>query len=324
MAKAVRIHEPGGPEVLTVEDVDVGAPGEGEIRIRQTTCGLNYIDVYHRSGLYPLPDLPAVIGMEAAGVVEAVGPGVSDFAEGDRVAYPMVLGAYASERLIPAWKAVKLPDAIADETAAAMMLKGLTANYLLRRTYKVQAGDPILVYAAAGGVGQILCQWGKHLGATVIGCVGSEAKATVARAAGADHVINYATESISERARELTGGEGVAVAYDSIGKATMMDSIDSLRPFGTYVSFGNASGKTDPLDIALLAPKGSLYATRPTLATHTSTPELLREGAEALFDVVTKGVVEIHVNQTYALADVARAHADLEARKTTGSTVLTV
>ena len=324
MAKVVRIHEPGGPDVLKVEDANVGAPGDGEIRVRQTTCGLNYIDVYHRSGLYPLPGMPAVIGMEAAGIVDAVGPGVSDFAEGDRVAYPMVLGAYASERNLPAWKAVKLPDAISDKTAAAMMLKGLTANYLLRRTYKVQPGDPILVYAAAGGVGQILCQWGKHLGATVIGCVGSEAKATVARAAGADHVINYTSESISERARDLTGGEGVAVTYDSIGKATMMDSLDSLRPFGTYVSYGNASGKTEPLDIAMLAPKGSLYATRPTLATHTSTPELIRNGAEALFDVVTSGVVDIHINQSYPLDNVAQAHADLEARKTTGSTILTV
>lgn len=324
MAKAARIYETGGPEVLTVEDVAVAEPGEGEIRISQTACGLNYIDVYHRSGLYPLSELPAIIGMEGAGVVNAVGSGVSEFREGDRVAYPMQLGGYASERVMPAWRAVKLPDTIEDETAAAMMLKGLTAHYLLRRTYKVQPGDPILVYAAAGGVGQILCQWGAHLGAAVIGCVGSDEKAEIAKAAGARHTINYASESIAERAREFTGGEGVAAVYDSIGKATMRDSIDSLRPFGVYVSYGNASGKTDPLDIAELAPKGSLYATRPTLATHTATPELLRNGAEALFDVVANGIVGIHINQTYALDDVAQAHADLEARKTTGSTVLKV
>jgi len=324
MATAARIHETGSADVITLEDVDVGSPGEGEIRIRQTACGLNYIDVYHRSGLYPLAALPATLGMEAAGVVEELGAGVSDLKVGDRVAYPMMLGAYTTERVLPAWKAVKLPDAISDDTAAAMMLKGLTAHYLLHRTYKVQPGDPILVYAAAGGVGQILCQWGKHLGATVIGCVGSDEKAEIAKAAGATHTINYSTENIPERAKALTGGEGVAVAYDSIGKDTMADSIDSLRAFGMFVTYGNASGKTAPLDLASLAPKGSLYATRPTLATHTSTPELLRDGAKALFDAVTSGVVTIHINQTYALADIAKAHADLEARRTTGSTVLTL
>lgn len=324
MVRVARIHKTGKADVLSVEEIEVGAPGEGEIRVRQTICGLNYIDIYHRSGLYPLATLPAVIGMEAAGVVEAVGPGVSNLAEGDRIAYPAPLGAYASERVMPAWRAVRLPDTIADETAAAMMLKGLTAHYLLHHTYRVKPGDPILVYAAAGGVGQILCQWGTHLGAMVIGCVGSDEKAVIARAAGAAHTINYTHENIAERTRALTGGEGVAVAYDSVGKATMMDSIGSLRPFGTYASYGNASGKPEPLDLSLLAPAGSLYVTRPTLATHIATPAHLQRCAEALFDVVTKGIVTISINQRYALDDVVRAHADLEARKTTGSTILIV
>ena len=322
MAKAVRIHETGGPEVLRVEDIDVPDPGEGEIRIRQTACGLNYIDTYLRSGLYPLDSLPVVIGMEGAGIIEAVGPGVMDLREGDRVAYPMNVGGYAAERVIPAWRVIKLPGNVDDKTAAGMMLKGMTAYYLLHRTFKVQAGEPVLVYAAAGGVGQILCQWGKHLGAVVIGCVGSDDKAEIAKAAGATHTINYTTENIAERAKELTGGEGVACAYDSIGKATVMDSIDSLRPFGTYVSYGNASGKTDPLDIGILAPKGSLYVTRPTLATHAATPALLKEAAQGIVDAVADGIVKIHVNQEYSLDDVAQAHTDLEARKTTGSTVL--
>lgn len=322
VVKAVRVHAQGAADVLSYEDVDVGSPGPGQIRVKQSACGLNYIDVYMRSGLYPLPELPAVVGMEGAGTVEAVGEGVTHVAVGDRVAYPMVPGGYAEARLLPDWKAAKLPDAIEEKTAAAMMLKGMTAHYLLHRTYKVQPGDPILVYAAAGGVGLILCQWGKALGATVIGCVGSEEKAAIAKAAGAAHTINYTEENIAEKAREFTDGKGVAVAYDSIGKATMMDSIDSLRPFGTYVSYGNASGKTDPLDIGMLAPKGSLYATRPTLGTHTSTPELLQEGANALFKVVADGTVKIHIHQEYALADAAQAHKDLEGRKTTGSTVL--
>jgi NADPH2:quinone reductase len=313
MTKAIIIKQTGGPEVFESADVDVGDPGPGEIKLKQTAVGLNYIDVYLRTGLYPLNDFPEIIGMEGAGTVTAVGEGVTAVKVGDRVAYPMVKGAYTQERLIPDWKVAKLPDAISDETAAAMMLKGMTAHYLLHRTYKVQSGDPILVYAAAGGVGQILCQWGKAMGAVVIGCVGSEAKAELAKAAGAAHTINY---------REFTGGEGVAVAYDSIGKATFDASLDSLRPFGTYVTYGNASGPVDPFSPNILGPKGSLYVTRPTLATHTRNPEILAEGANALFDVVTSGKVKININQKYELTDVAQAHRDLEDRKTTGSTVL--
>ena len=322
MTKAIIIKQTGGPEVFQSAEVNVGNPGPGEIKLKQTAVGLNFIDVYLRTGLYPLNDFPEIIGMEGAGVVSAVGEGVTAVKEGDRVAYPMVKGAYTQERLIPDWKVAKLPDAISDETGAAMMLKGMTAHYLLHRTYKVQPGDPILVYAAAGGVGQILCQWGKEMGAVVIGCVGSEAKAELAKAAGAAHTINYSTENIAEKARELTGGEGVAVAYDSIGKATFEASLDSLRPFGTYVTYGNASGPVDPFSPAILGPKGSLYVTRPTLATHTRNPEILAEGANALFDVVTSGKVKINIIQKYELTDVAQAHRDLEDRKTTGSTVL--
>ena len=322
MTKAIIIKQTGGPEVFQSAEVNVGNPGPGEIKLKQTAVGLNFIDVYLRTGLYPLNDFPEIIGMEGAGVVSAVGEGVTAVKEGDRVAYPMVKGAYTQERLIPDWKVAKLPDAISDETGAAMMLKGMTAHYLLHRTYKVQPGDPILVYAAAGGVGQILCQWGKEMGAVVIGCVGSEAKAELAKAAGAAHTINYSTENIAEKARELTGGEGVAVAYDSIGKATFEASLDSLRPFGTYVTYGNASGPVDPFSPAILGPKGSLYVTRPTLATHTRNPEILAEGANALFDVVASGKVKININQKYELTDVAQAHRDLEDRKTTGSTVL--
>jgi len=322
MTKAIIIKQTGGPEVFESADVDVGDPGPGEIKLKQTAVGLNYIDVYLRTGLYPLNDFPEIIGMEGAGTVTAVGEGVTVVKVGDRVAYPMVKGAYTQERLIPDWKVAKLPDAISDETAAAMMLKGMTAHYLLHRTYKVQPGDPILVYAAAGGVGQILCQWGNAMGAVVIGCIGSEEKAELAKAAGAAHTINYSNENIAEMAREFTGGEGVAVAYDSIGKATFDASLDSLRPFGTYVTYGNASGPVDPFSPNILGPKGSLYVTRPTLATHTRNPEILAEGANALFDVVTSGKVKININQKYELTDVAQAHRDLEDRKTTGSTVL--
>jgi len=323
MTKAIRIHETGGAEKLIWEDVDVGVPGPGEIRVKQNACGLNYIDVYFRTGLYPI-ELPSVIGMEAAGVVEAVGEGVSDFAEGDRVTYPMVPGAYAEARVMPIAKVVKLPDGIDDQTAAAMMLKGLTAHYLLFRTYKVQPGDTILVYAAAGGVGLILCQWAKKLGATVIGCVGSEEKAELAKAHGCDYPILYRDEDIAKRVREITNGEGVPVAYDSIGKATFEASLDSLRPFGVMVTYGNASGPVDPFSPNILAPKGSLYVTRPTLATHTATRELLTEGTDRLFNAVLAGDVKIEVNQTYALADARKAHEDLEARRTTGSTVFTI
>lgn len=322
MTHAIRIHEPGGPDALHWDDVEVGEPGSGQVRLKQTAVGLNYIDVYMRTGLYPLPEYPATLGMEAAGTVDAVGEGVTHLKVGDRVAYPMTPGAYAEARLIDAEKLVKLPDTIDDRTAAAMMLKGLTAHYLLFRTYPVKAGDTILVYAAAGGVGLLLCQWAKHLGATVIGCVGSEDKARLAQANGCDHIIYYNRENIAERVRELTGGEGVAVAYDSIGKDTFEASLDSLRPFGVLASYGNATGPVDPFSPAILAPKGSLYVTRPTLATHVSTRALLEEGAERLFDAVQNGVLTINVNQTYALKDTADAHRDLEARKTTGSTIL--
>ncbi len=322
MTHAVRIHAYGDADVLRWEEMDVGRPGRGEVLLRQTACGLNYIDVYQRTGLYPAGDLPAVLGMEAAGVVEAMGEGVSGLSVGDRVAYPMCQGAYAEVRVIAADKLVRLPDSISDEQAAAMMLKGLTAHYLLFRSYPVQAGDNILVYAAAGGVGLLLCQWAKHLGATVIGCVGSPAKAELARANGCDHTILYRDEDIPSMVRQLTGGVGVAAAYDSIGKATFMDSLDSLRPFGVMVSYGNASGPVEPFNPAILAPKGSLYVTRPTLATHIATRELLEDGAERLFSTVTDGLLRIQINQRCALSDTAQAHRDLEARKTTGSTVL--
>lgn len=323
MTKGIRVYEAGGPEVMKWEDIEVGDPGPGEVRIKQTAAGLNYIDVYFRTGLYPA-EFPAVIGMEAAGVIEAVGEGVEGFAPGDRVAYPMVPGAYAEARVMPTLKVVKLPDAIDDQTAAAMMLKGLTAQYLLFRTYKVQPGDNILVYAAAGGVGLILCQWAKKLGATVIGCVGSDEKAELAMANGCDHPIMYRDEDIPTRVKELTDGEGVAVAYDSIGKATFEASLNSLKPFGTMVTYGNASGKVEPFDPGILAPKGSLYVTRPTLGTHTATRELVLDGTKHLFDAVTSGDVKINIGQTYAMSDAAQAHADLEGRKTTGSTVFTL
>ena len=322
MTKAIRIHETGGADVLTWEDVDVGRPGPDQVRIRQTAAGLNYIDVYVRTGLYPVADFPCVIGMEGAGVVEETGAEVTDFKPGDRVCYPMNIGGYSEERLIDAGRVVHLPDGIEDTQAAAMMLQGMTAHYLLRRTYRVQPGDAVLIYAAAGGVGLILCQWAKHLGATVIGCVGSGEKAELARAHGCDHAILYDQESVPDRVREITGGEGAAVAYDSVGKATFEASLDSLRPFGVMASFGSASGPVEPFNPAILAPKGSLYLTRPTLATHTATRELLLEGADALFDVVLAGHVKIKIGQTYPLQDTAQAHRDLEARKTTGSTVL--
>lgn len=322
MTQAIQIHEYGGPEVLRWESVEVGEPGPGQVRIRQTACGLNFIDVYMRDGIYPLPQLPATIGMEAAGVVEAVGEGVTDLAIGDRVAYAMVLGGYAGERIIDAAKLIKIPDSIDDKTAGAMMLQGLTAHYLLFRSYPVKAGDTVLVYAAAGGVGLMVCQWAKHLGVTVIGCVGSPEKAELAKANGCDHPILYREGNIAERVRKLTNGEGVAAAYDSIGKDTFEASLDSLRPFGVLVTFGNASGQVEPFAPKILAPKGSLYVTRPTLATHVATRKLLEEGANRLIDVVSKGIVKVHVNQSYALKDTAQAHRDLEARKTTGSTVL--
>ena len=324
MTKAIRIHETGGPEVLTYEDVDIGGVGAGQVRLKQTVIGLNFIDVYQRTGMYPIGDLPKTLGMEAAGVIEEVGDGVEDFAIGDRVAYAMGLGSYAEERVWGTDRLVKLPDGIDDQTAAAMMLQGMTAYYLLNRAYRVKSGDTILFYAAAGGVGLIACQWAKHLGATVIGCVGTQEKAELAKAHGCDHPILYRDENVPERVKEITGGEGVPVVYDSVGKDSFEDSLDCLRPFGLMVSFGSASGPVEPFNIAALGPKGSLHLTRQTLGTHTATRELLDECAGALFDVVGGGQVKINVNQTYPLAETAQAHRDLEARKTTGSTVLTV
>jgi len=322
MTKGVRIHEFGGTDVLKYEDVDIGNVGDDEVRLRQTAIGLNYIDIYQRIGLYPALSLPAIIGMEAAGIIEEVGSGVSEFNVGDRVAYAMELGAYAEERIMGTDRLVHIPDGIDDQTAATMMLQGMTVFYLLHRTYKVKPGDTILFYAAAGGVGLIMCQWAKHLGATVIGCVGSEEKAALAKANGCDHPILCRDENVPARVKEITNGEGVPVVYDSIGKDTFEDSLNCLRPFGLMATFGNASGPIDPISPAILAPRGSLYLTRPTLATHTGTRELLDECANAVFNVVQNGHVRIAVNQTYSLAEIAQTHTDMEGRKTTGSTVI--
>jgi NADPH2:quinone reductase len=320
--KAIRITETGGPEVMKLVDTEVGPPGPGQVRVRQTAVGLNYIDTYHRSGLYPL-QFPSGLGLEAAGVVEQVGEGVSSLKVGDRIAYGTgPIGAYADMRNLPANRLVKLPPSISDETAAGMMLKGMTARYLLRATYVVKPGDTILLHAAAGGVGLIMSQWAKALGATVIGTVGSDAKADIARAHGCDHVINYATEDTVKRVRELTGGKGVPVVYDGVGKDTLMISLDCLSPRGLMVSFGNASGPVPPLDVLQLSAKGSLYVTRPTLNTYTASDADLQETAQDLVSVVASGKVKIPVNQRYALADVVQAQRDLEGRKTTGTTVL--
>ncbi len=321
MAKAFRFHRTGGPDVMQWEDVVVGAPGPGEVKLKTTAVGLNYLDTYHRTGLYPMP-LPSPIGMEGAGEVIAVGEGVSGLKPGDRVAYGAILGAYAEERLAPADKLVKLPDGVSDKVAAAIMLKGMTAEYLLNRTFKVKPGDTILFHAAAGGVGLIACQWAKHLGATVIGTVGSDEKATLAKAHGCDHVINYSRENFVERVKEITGGKGVPVVYDSVGKSTWPGSLDCLQPLGMMVSFGNASGPVPPVEGQMLSAKGSLFFTRPTLMTYIGRRDWLEASAAALFDVVAKGIVKIEINQTYALKDAVQAHIDLEARKTTGSTVL--
>jgi NADPH2:quinone reductase len=322
MTHAIRIHEHGGPEVLKWEAVNVGAPADHEIRIRHTAVGLNYIDTYHRSGLYKLA-LPSVLGREGAGVVEAVGAKVSDLKTGDRVAYASApIGSYSEERLIPADRVVKIPDNVTDQQAASIMLKGMTAQYLIRRTHAVQAGETILFHAAAGGVGLILCQWAKHLGATVIGTVGSEEKGKLARANGCDHVINYTTEDFVARVAEITGGKKCAVVYDGVGKDTFLKSLDCVRPRGLVALFGNASGKVEPFDLGQLAAKGSLYVTRPTLDTHVASREDLVATANDLFDVVGRGIVKIEINQTYPLKEAAQAHRDLESRKTTGSTVL--
>jgi NADPH2:quinone reductase len=324
MTHAIRFHKTGGPEVLAWEEVKVGKPGPGEARIRHTAVGLNFVDIYNRAGVYPAP-LPSGLGSEGAGVVEEVGSGVTDLKPGDRIAYgSSPLGAYAEERLIPADRLIKLPDGIDDKTAAAMMLKGLTAQYLIRQTYRIKAGETILLHAAAGGVGLILAQWAKHLGVTVIGTVGSDEKAKLAQAHGCAHTINYAREDFVKRVEELTGGKKVPVVYDSVGKDTFMKSLDCLAPLGYLVLFGASSGNVDPLNLGLLAQKGSLYVTRPTLNTYGAKRENLVAMAKELFEVVQSGAVKIEVHQTYPLKDAARAHADLAARKTTGSTVLVV
>ena len=322
MTKAVRFHKTGGPEVLVYEDVEVGNPGEGQARVRHNAIGLNFIDTYHRSGLYPLP-LPSGVGLEGAGVVEAVGPGVDYLAAGDRVAYAGgPPGSYSEVRLIPADRLVKVPDGITDVQAAAMMLKGLTVQYLLRSTYPVQAGQTVLFHAAAGGVGLIACQWLKALGCTVIGTVGSDAKAELARAHGCDHTIVYTRENFVERVKEITGGAKVPVVYDSVGKDTFMGSLDCLQPRGMLAVFGNGSGPVAAFDLNLLAARGSLYVTRPTLMTYTAKRADLVAAAKELFDIVLSGKVRIEVNQTLALKDAKQSHIDLESRKTTGSTVL--
>lgn len=321
MPYAIRIHETGGPGVLRWEEVNPGKPGPGEVLVRNTAVGLNYIDTYHRSGLYPVP-LPATLGMEGAGVVEAIGPRVKEFKPGDRVAYAQPIGAYAEVCLRPADRLVRIPAGVDDPTAAAMMLKGLTAHYLLRRTYKVKKGETILVHAAAGGVGQILCQWARHLGVTVIGTVGSDDKAPLAKKSGCRHVIVLSRENLPERVKAITKGQGVPVVYDGVGKDTFDGSLDSLQPLGLMVSYGNASGAVPPLNIGALSQKGSLFLTRPTLMTYVAKREDLVKASRELFAVVKSGAVKIRINQTYPLQEAAQAHRDLEARKTTGSTVL--
>ncbi len=322
MTHAIRIHELGGPDVLRWETIDVADPGPGEAVVRQTAAGLNFIDVYHRTGLYKMPSMPGIIGNEGAGVVEAVGDGVTEVAVGDRVAYCMSLGSYTQRRCIASRLLVKLPDAIDDEQAAAVMLKGCTVQYLIRRTYPVTSGQTVLYHAAAGGCGLIACQWLKHLGVTVIGTVGTREKAELAKAHGCDHPVVYTEESFVDRVKELTDGKGVPVVFDSVGRDTFDDSLECLQPRGLMVSFGNASGAVDPVPPVKLAMKGSLFLTRPTLATYTATRDELESTTAELFDVVAKGAVRIEVNQSYALEYAAQAHRDLEERKTTGSTVL--
>jgi NADPH2:quinone reductase len=322
MPHAIRFHQTGGPEVLRWEEVAVPAPGQGEATVRHQAVGLNFLDIYHRTGLYPLP-LPSGLGIEAAGVVEAVGAGVNDVAVGDRVAYAGgPVGAYSEVRNIPADRLVRLPDAIDMTTAAAMMLQGMTAQYLLRRTYRVQPGDTILIHAAAGGVGLLVCQWAKALGATVIGTVGSDEKAELARAHGCDHAIVYTRENFTERVRQITGGAGVPVVYDSIGKDTFFGSLDCLRPLGMMVTFGNSSGPVAPVDSLELSRRGSLFLTRPSLMHYTAQRADLLASAAELFEVVASGKVRIEVRQRYPLPEAAQAQHDLAQRRTSGSTVL--
>ncbi|MEN3294314.1 MAG: NADPH:quinone reductase [Burkholderiales bacterium] len=322
MPKAIRIFKTGGPEVLEYVDVEVGAPGPGEVRLRNMACGLNFSDVYFRSGLYPQP-MPGAIGIEGAGVVEAVGEGVSHLKPGDRVSYAMrPTGAYAEVRVVPASILVKLPDDIGFETAAAMTLKGLTVQYLFNRTYQLRGGETILFHAAAGGVGLIACQWAKALGVTMIGTVGSDEKAALAKAHGCTHIINYKKENIVERVKEITGGKGVPVVYDSIGNDTFTASLDSLSPMGMLVSFGTTSGPVPPFSLSELASRGSLFVTRPMLNNYAAKREDLDSMAADLFSMVKAGKIRIDINQRYALRDAAAAHSDLESRKTTGSSIL--
>jgi len=322
MSKAIRINKTGGPEVLQLEDVQVGDPGPGQARVRHTAIGVNYLDTYQRSGLYPMP-LPMGAGNEAAGVVEAVGQGVTLVKAGDRVAYcGGAPGAYAESRLFAADRLVKVPDGVSDDLAASIMLKGMTTWYLIHRTYRVQPGDTVLFHAAAGGVGQIAVQWLKALGATVIATVGSDEKAKIVKALGADHVIVYTRENFTDRVKEISGGKGLPVVYDSVGKTTFDGSLDCLRPLGLMVSFGNASGPVPPLNLGLLSAKGSLFITRPTLASYIGTRENLEAASGSLFDVVKSGKVKIDISARYKLADAVQVHKDLEARKTTGSVVM--
>jgi NADPH2:quinone reductase len=323
MVAAVRVHKYGGPEVLTYEDVEVPAPGPGQIRVKNHACGLNFIDTYFRSGLYPSPiGLPFIGGNEGAGEVIAAGPGVTEVTVGDRVGYTSALGSYAAERIMPADRVVKLPDGISYEQAAGMMLKGMTVEYLLNRTFKVKSGMTVLIHAAAGGIGLIACQWANHLGANVIGTVGSKEKAALAKANGCHHTILYREEDFPTKVKEVTAGKLCEVVYDGVGKATFPASLDCIKPLGMFVSFGNASGSVEAFNINILQQKGSLFATRPTLNTYAAKREDLLSIANDLFGVVASGKVKIPVNQKYALKDVQQAHRDLEARKTTGSTIL--
>jgi NADPH:quinone reductase len=322
MTHAIRIHRTGGPEVLQWDEVALGDPGPGQVRLRHTAIGVNYIDTYHRSGLYKL-SLPSGIGSEAAGVIEAVGSGVADLKPGDRVAYSGgAPGSYAEARVMPADRLVKIPEGVSDRVAATLMLKGLTVQYLLRQTYPLKSGETMLLHAAAGGIGLLACQWARALGVTVIGTVGSDEKATLAKANGCTHTIVYTRENFVERVKELTGGKGVPVVYDAVGKDTFPGSLDCLAPRGLFVSFGNASGPVPPFDLLLLSQKGSLYVTRPTLVTYTAKRADLVKMAEEVFAMVKSGKIVNDARQTYPLKDAAQAHRDLEGRKTTGSTVL--
>jgi NADPH2:quinone reductase len=323
MTYAIKIHKTGGPDVLSWEEYDPGTPGQGEVRIIHEAVGLNFIDVYHRTGLYPLSSFPTVLGLEGAGKIDMVGEGVTEFTKGDRIAYAGgPPGAYSEMRCIPAHRLVKLPESVSTHDAAGMMLQGMTARYLLRGCYNVQPESTLLIHAASGGVGSILCQWARHIGATTIGTVGSREKAEIAKKNGCTHTVLYREEDFAAAVKEITKGQGVDVVYDSVGQATFMKSLDCLRPLGTMVSFGQSSGPVEPFNIGVLGAKGSLFLTRPSLMQYTAKREDLVAHAQDLFDVITAGAVKINIMQEYALKDTAQAHRDLEARKTTGSTIL--